>query len=80
MIAHHPYFDCVIGFFFAYILAKAHNMLVIMLEPHFKNMKIICDFMGDTLVVQIVAKYDIDILCVFLVQVFFYLNLIETSI
>jgi len=42
-------------------------MLVIMLEPHFKNMKIICDFMGDTFVVQIVAKYDTNILCVFFV-------------
>jgi hypothetical protein len=56
-----------LAFFFAYNLAKAHNMLVIMLEPHFKNMKIICDFMSDTLVVQIVAKYDTNILCVFFV-------------
>jgi len=55
-------------------------MLVIMLEPHFKIMKIICDFMGDTLVVQIVAKYDTNMMCVFWLQVFFHLNLIKTSI
>jgi hypothetical protein len=55
-------------------------MLDIMLEPHFKNMKIIYNFMGDTLEIQTVTKYDTNILCVFLVQVFFYLNLIETSI
>jgi hypothetical protein len=31
----------IIIFFGSYINANAHNMLIIMLDPHFKNMKII---------------------------------------
>ncbi len=33
-------------FYESYIVAKAHNMLAIMLDPCFKNMKIIWDFCG----------------------------------
>jgi hypothetical protein len=43
-------------FAFVYNPTKAHHMIVIMFGPYFKNMKIIWDFMGDQLVVQIVTK------------------------
>ncbi len=33
----------------SYITAKAHDMLVIMLDPRFKNMKVIWDFVSDSL-------------------------------
>ncbi len=34
------------------------NMLVIMLDPHFKNMKVIWDYVGNMVVVNVVSKYD----------------------
>jgi hypothetical protein len=33
-------------------------MLVIMLDPCYKNMKCIQNFMGNSIVVQIVVEYD----------------------
>jgi len=41
----------ILTFFWAFALAynyvKAHTMLVIMFDLHFKNMKILLDFIGD---------------------------------
>jgi hypothetical protein len=37
-------------------------MLAIMLDLHFKNMKVICDFVGDSLAHQVVAEYDVKIM------------------
>jgi hypothetical protein len=51
MMTSHKYFDYVFGFFIACNIAKAHNILIIMLGPYFKNMKSIHDFMGDILLV-----------------------------
>jgi hypothetical protein len=41
-------------------------MLTIILDPHLKNMKTICDFVGDVQVIKIVVKYDLKILCLIL--------------
>jgi hypothetical protein len=49
-------------------------MMVIMFDPHFKNMKIIWDFMGNWFVVQIVAKYNTNMLYLLLLQMFLNLN------
>ncbi len=58
-----------------YNQAKAHNMLATMFDPHFKNMKIIQDFMGCAHdAIQIVTNYDVNIVCLLLLQVFFHLN------
>jgi hypothetical protein len=46
----------IFAFSFVYNPTKAHHMLVIMFDPYFKNMKIIWDFMGDKLIVQIVTE------------------------
>jgi hypothetical protein len=43
-------------FTMVYNETKAHNMLVIMLDPYFKNMKVIWDFLGDAPTIEIVAK------------------------
>jgi hypothetical protein len=45
-----------------YIITKAHNMLAIMLDPYFKNMKIIWDFVGNSLALQLVLEYDAKIM------------------
>jgi hypothetical protein len=35
-----------LAFVLAYNQAKVHNMLAIMFNPHFKNMKVLRDFVG----------------------------------
>jgi hypothetical protein len=52
-------------------------MMVIMFDPHFKKVKIIQDFLGNWFVVQIVAKYNINMLYPLLLQVFLDLNPIK---
>jgi len=41
-----------------YNQSKAHNMLMIMLDPCYKNMKCIQNFMGNSIFVQIVVEYN----------------------
>ncbi len=48
-----------------YNQTKAHNMLAIMLDPHFKNMKVMQDFAGHAHAIQIVTNYDVNIMCLF---------------
>jgi len=43
-----------------YIDAKAHNMLVIMLDLCFKNIKVIQDYMNN-IVVSVVVEYDVKV-------------------
>jgi hypothetical protein len=47
-----------LAFSSSYINAKAHNMLVIMLDPHFTNMKVTRDYVGNMVVVNLVSKCD----------------------
>jgi hypothetical protein len=63
-----------LAFYESYIIAKAHSMFVIMLDPCFKNMKVIRDFVGNSLTFQIVAKYDVKIVYPLLVQAYLHLN------
>jgi hypothetical protein len=63
-----------------YNQAKVHNMLAIMLDSHFKNMKVILDFVGYAHAIQIVINYDINIVCLLLLQVFFHLNHVKATI
>jgi hypothetical protein len=56
-------------FFLAFVSiydhAKAHNMMAIMLDFHFKNMKSVRNFVSDIVALQIVIEYDINILSSF---------------
>jgi glucokinase len=58
-----------LAFALAYNQAKVHNMLatmleLTMLELHFKNMKVIRDFVGQAHAIQIVTNYEsINIVC-----------------
>jgi len=61
----------------SYIAAKTHNMLAIMLDFCFKTMKVIWDFLGNSLALQIVAKYNVKIVYPLLVQAYFHLNLMK---
>jgi hypothetical protein len=52
-------------FALVYNQAKVHNMLAIMFDPWFKNMKLIWDFVGHAHAIQIVIDYDVSIVCSF---------------
>jgi hypothetical protein len=43
----------------AYHETKVEKMLVVILDPHFKNMKIIGEFVGNAQVSAIVVDYDV---------------------
>jgi len=45
----------------SYIDAKAHNVLVIMLDLCFKNIKIIQDYVNNIVVVSVVVEYDVKV-------------------
>jgi hypothetical protein len=47
-----------ISFLHAYDRKRGHNMLALMFDPRFKNMKLITIFLGRKNDVIIVAKYD----------------------
>jgi hypothetical protein len=47
------------GFYINAINAKVHNMLSIMLDSCFKNMKAIWDYMGNVVPMDVV-KYDVE--------------------
>jgi hypothetical protein len=63
-----------LAFALAYNQANAHNMLPIMFGLHFKNMKLIRDFVGNAHAIQIVIDYDNNIVCPLLLHVVFHLN------
>ncbi len=46
-------------FYINVINAKVHNMLSIMLDSCFKNMKAIWDYVGSAVAMDVVVKYDV---------------------
>ncbi len=54
----------------SYINAKAHNML----DPRFTNMKVIQDYVGNMVVVNVVSKCDSKVVYPLLLQVYLHLN------
>jgi hypothetical protein len=63
-----------LAFIFSYNVNKVHNMLELMLEPHFKSFDVVKSFIGWAKVIQIVAKYDSKTLRPLLVVIFHFLN------
>jgi hypothetical protein len=53
-----------------YNASKAHNMLALMLDPHFKSFDVVKTFVGREKVIQMVAKYNSKTLLPLLVVVF----------
>jgi hypothetical protein len=49
-----PFLD----FMDSFKLSKAHNMLVLMLDPWFKDLSLVGDFVGHVSTIEIVATYD----------------------
>jgi nuclear transport factor 2 (NTF2) superfamily protein len=47
----------------AYNHYKTHNMFVIIFDFHYKNMKCIWNFVGNSIVVRIIVEYNFE-LCV----------------
>ncbi len=68
-----------LAFALAYNQANAHNMLPIMFNLHFKNVKLIQDFVNNSHAIQIVIDYDNNIVCPLLLHVVFHLNLIRAT-
>jgi hypothetical protein len=52
--------NTILTFFSSYIDVEAHNMLVIMLDLCFKNIKVIQDYVNNT-VVRVVVEYDVKV-------------------
>jgi hypothetical protein len=69
------------AFYTIYILAKTRNMLVIMLGPRFKSIKVLHEFVRNDVVPKgIMKKYDPKIIPTLLLQVYFHLNLVNAPI
>jgi hypothetical protein len=68
-----------LAFALAYNQANAHNMLPIMFNLHFKNMKLIREFVGNAHAIQIVIDYDNNIVCPLLLHVIFHFNPIRAT-
>jgi hypothetical protein len=64
-----------LSFASTYSVSKAHNMLVLMLDLHFKSLNVVKTFVRKAKVIQIVAKYDIMTLMPLLVATFQFQNL-----
>jgi len=60
-----------------YINVKAHDMMIIMLDSCFKNMKVIRDYVG--YIVDVVAKYDTKVMYSLLLQVYLHFNLVKAT-
>jgi len=60
-----------LAFVSIYDQVKAHSMMAIMLDFHFKNMKNVQNFVSDIVALQIVIEYDINILSSFTMCFFF---------
>lgn len=54
----------------AYHESKVEKMVVVILDPHFKSMKIIWEFVGNAQVSAIVVEYDVKMVCPLLLQVY----------
>jgi hypothetical protein len=61
---------------------RAHNMLVIiMLGPRFKSIKVLCEFVRNDVVAKgTMKKYDQNIILPLLLQVYSHLNLVSAPI
>jgi hypothetical protein len=64
-----------LAFSSTYITTKAHNMLMLMLDPHFKSLDVAKGFVGKEKVIHMVVEYDNRSLMPFLVATFKIQNL-----
>jgi hypothetical protein len=63
-----------LAFASTYNASKAHNMLALMLDPHFKSLDVVKTFVGWEKVIHMVAKYNNKTLLPLLVVTFLFLN------
>jgi hypothetical protein len=54
--------------------AKAHNMLTLMLDLHYKGLRLVIQYVGKEKTQQITSEYDHQILLSFLVYAYNYLH------
>jgi hypothetical protein len=65
-----------LAFTFSFQPYNAHNMLVLILDPHFKSLQIIWDYVGVKVAMQIVIEYDHKVLILLLLTIYKKLTLI----
>ncbi|KAJ7552447.1 hypothetical protein O6H91_06G055400 [Diphasiastrum complanatum] len=65
-----PFLSCLVSF----SARKAHNILALMLDPHFKGLSLVRDYVGRDAAIQIVGEYDVKVLIPLLVTCFNRLN------
>jgi hypothetical protein len=58
-----------------FVLKQAHNMLALMLDPRFKGLEYVIDYVGVAKAKQVVQEYDKKVLIPYLVKVHKFLNL-----
>ncbi len=63
-----------LAFSMAYNHYKTHNMLVIMFDFRYKNMKCIQNFVGNSIVAKVFVEYNFKIMCSLSLQVYNQLN------
>ncbi len=63
-----------LAFLMAYNHYKTHNMLAIMFDFHYKNMKCIQNFVGNSIFAKIVVEYNFKIMFSLSLQVYNQLN------
>ncbi len=68
-----------LGFAKTFFLDKTHNMVALMLDPHFKSMDCIMDYIGRDQVVTLVQQYDDLTMMPMLKAVMGFLNLGQTT-
>ncbi len=68
-----------LSFFLSFQECKAHNMLSMMLNPHFKGLGLVIQYVGKEKVALIVGEYDRYVLFPLLVHVCKFLNPFATS-
>ncbi len=54
--------------------AKAHNMLAMMLDSSYKGVKLVIQYVSKEKVLQIASEYDCQVLFLFLVRAYHFLN------
>jgi hypothetical protein len=58
---------------------KAHNMLAMMLDPHYKGLGVVIQYVGKNRTFQIVGEYDKLVLFLLLVCAYKFFNLVDAS-
>jgi len=69
-----------LSFMLSFQKPKVHNMLCMMLDPCYKNVGLVIQFVGKERALQIIDEYDHHVLFPFLVSTYTFLNPCDASV